>query len=151
SDMTDVFNMLDRAAAIHGCSFVIVHHFSKGNQRDKRISDLGAGAGSQSRATDCHIVLKEHAEENHATMAAIVRDFPPFAPMALRCEWPLWYPAPDIDPENTSTHPTLTIDQLLELVPTAPVRRSTFIELTAPKLKSVSKKALSVLLDAAID
>lgn len=58
--MSQVYNHLDRHAARLGCSFVLIHHSSKGNQSGKAVTDVGAGAGSQSRATDTHLVLRPH-------------------------------------------------------------------------------------------
>ena len=45
-----------------GCSFVLIHHSTKGNQSGKTITDVGAG--SQSRTTDTHLIrdAREHTE-----------------------------------------------------------------------------------------
>lgn len=47
-----IYNAIDRYASKLGCSFVLIHHSSKGSQSGKSVTDVGAGAGSQSRATD---------------------------------------------------------------------------------------------------
>lgn len=95
---TQIYNLVDEYAAHTGAAFVLVHHTSKGNQGEKRVTDVGAGAGAQSRAADCHIVLREHEQDEVAVLDAAVRSFAPVEPLALRWEFPLWVPAGDIDP-----------------------------------------------------
>src|SRR5690606_38037062 len=92
------YNLVDQIAANTGAAVVLVHHTSKGSQSDKRTTDVGAGAGAQSRAADCHLVLREHEEEGVVVLDAVVRSFPPVEPLALRWQFPLWQPADDIDP-----------------------------------------------------
>ena len=87
-----VYNLLDQYAARTGAAFVLIHHSSKGNQSEKRVTDVGAGAGAQSRAADCHIILREHEEPDVAVLDAAVRSFAPVEPLALRWEFPLWVP-----------------------------------------------------------
>ena len=51
--LASIYNTLDAYADQLGASFCLVHHSSKGNQSGKSITDVGSGAGSQSRAADC--------------------------------------------------------------------------------------------------
>ena len=95
---TLVYNMMDQYAEKTGAAFVLIHHASKGGQSDKRVTDVGAGAGAQSRAADCHLVLREHEEPGVIVLDAAVRSFKPVEPLALRWEFPLWVTAVDIDP-----------------------------------------------------
>jgi RecA-family ATPase len=96
--MARFFNQLDAYAAQIGSAFVNVHHSSKGSQSEKRVTDVGAGAGAQSRAADAHLVLREHEEPDVIVLEAAVRSFKPVDPLALRWSFPLWTPADDIDP-----------------------------------------------------
>lgn len=48
------------------------------------LTDVGAGAGSQSRATDAHVVLRPHEEDGVAVLDAAVRSWPPIEPMCMR-------------------------------------------------------------------
>ncbi|QDT54769.1 hypothetical protein Pan44_28060 [Caulifigura coniformis] len=73
-----------------------IHHASKGNQSDKSITDVGSGAGAQSRAVDCHMVMREHAEKGVVVVESAVRSFPPTEPFALRFKYPLWVPADEV-------------------------------------------------------
>lgn len=58
--MTAVYNRLDQYARRLQSAIAVVHHTSKGRQGDKSVTDVGAGAGSQSRAADAHLVLRLH-------------------------------------------------------------------------------------------
>lgn len=89
---TQVYNLLDQIAMETRAAVVVVHHASKGSQSDKKLTDVGAGAGAQSRAADCHMVLREHEEEGTYVLDAAVRSFPPVKPMALRWKFPIWTP-----------------------------------------------------------
>lgn len=82
--------MIDRLAEITGAAIIVIHHMSKGDQSGKRITDLGAGAGAQSRAADVHAALREHESDGVFVLEAVVRSFAPFAPLAIRWEYPLW-------------------------------------------------------------
>ena len=95
-----VYNRLDRYAQRLSCAFALIHHTSKGNQALKGVTDVGAGAGAQSRATDTHIVLRRHAEENVVVMDSVVRSFPPVEPFCLRWTWPVWNRDDTLDPAD---------------------------------------------------
>ncbi len=96
--MASLYNHLDRYADRLGCSFVLIHHTTKGNQSTKSITDVGAGAGSQSRATDTHMILRPHEEPDAVVLDAAVRSWPPVAPRCLRWSFPVWSAADDLDP-----------------------------------------------------
>jgi len=96
--MANIYNHVDALADRLGCSFVLIHHATKGNQSAKAVTDVGAGAGSQSRATDTHLVLRPHEEPGAVVLEAAVRSWPPIEPMPLRWLFPVWKPASDLDP-----------------------------------------------------
>ena len=96
--MASLYNHIDRYADRLGCSFVLIHHTTKGNQSAKSITDVGAGAGSQSRATDTHMILRPHEEPDAVVLDAAVRSWPPVAPRCLRWSFPVWSAADDLDP-----------------------------------------------------
>jgi hypothetical protein len=95
--VAQLYNHLDHYAQHLGCSFILIHHASKGNQSGKAITDVGAGAGSQSRATDAHVVLRAHEEDGVAVLDAAVRSWPPIEPMCMRWDFPVFNPAPELD------------------------------------------------------
>ena len=63
------------------------------------VTDVGAGAGAQSRATDTHLVLRPHEEEGCVVLDAAVRSWPPVEPRCLRWTFPVWNPDDSLDPE----------------------------------------------------
>lgn len=96
--MAEVFRTIDRCAEHLQSAFVLVHHSSKGVQSGKSITDVGAGAGSQSRAADTHLILRAHEDEGHFVMESVARSWPPTPPIVLAWEHPLWRIATDKDP-----------------------------------------------------
>ena len=98
--ITDVYNMLDRFAQEIGCSFILIHHTSKGNQSQKSITDVGAGAGAQSRAADTHGIIREHKVDGYLVLELVVRSFPKHPPIVLKKEFPLMVPDYEMDPTD---------------------------------------------------
>ncbi|XAM00050.1 AAA family ATPase [Phycisphaeraceae bacterium D3-23] len=96
ADIMGLYNLLDQYAASTGAAIVAVHHASKGAQGDKAVTDVGAGAGAQSRAADAHIVLRPHEEDGCVVLEAAVRSYAPIEPVGLRWEFPRWHRA-DLD------------------------------------------------------
>lgn len=99
-NLTDIYNLIDQYADQLGCSFVLVHHASKGNQSGKSVTDVGAGAGSQSRATDTHLILRQHQEPGCVVVDAAVRSWPPLEPRCLRWEFPVWCPDDSLETKD---------------------------------------------------
>jgi len=96
--VSQLYNHLDHWAMTLGCCFVLIHHASKGSQSGKAVTDVGAGAGSQSRATDSHLVLRAHEQDKVVVLDAAVRSWPPIQPVCLRWDFPVFNPAPELDP-----------------------------------------------------
>ncbi len=119
--MTRVYNTLDGIAKRSGASIVVVHHATKGNQSDKAVTDVGAGAGSQSRAADTHLILRPHEADDAVVVDAVVRSFPPMDSFVIRSTNPGWALALNLDPT------------LLR----KPTRRGKVAEATAPSREPV--------------
>lgn len=98
--MAGVYNTIDQYAEMLGSAFVLVHHTSKGNQSYKSITDVGAGAGSQARATDTHLVLRPHEQNDTIVLDAAVRSWPPPEPICLRWNFPVWTPDDSLKPTD---------------------------------------------------
>jgi len=96
--MASLYNHLDLYADRLGCCFVLIHHTTKGNQSAKSVTDVGAGAGSQSRATDTHLILRPHEETDAVVLDAAVRSWPPVPARCLRWTFPVWSLADELDP-----------------------------------------------------
>lgn len=88
--MAEIYNTLDGYARYLNSSIVVIHHSTKGNQAYKNVTDVGAGAGAQSRAADTHLVLRAHEEKNCAVLEAAVRSSPPVSALGLRFDFPVW-------------------------------------------------------------
>jgi len=95
-----LYNFLDRLADQLGCAFVLIHHTSKGIQAGKAVTDVGAGAGAQSRAADTHTILRRHQEEGVVVFDAAVRSWKPIKPISLKWHFPVWNYDPGYDPED---------------------------------------------------
>ena len=98
--MANLYNVLDRCAAHLKTGFVLVHHTTKGLQSEKSVTDVGAGAGSQSRAADCHFVMRPHEEDGCLSVDAVTRSWPSPESFVIRKEFPLWVLDPALDPKN---------------------------------------------------
>ena len=92
-----LYNLLDSYAAHLRSAIICVHHTSKGSQLLKGVTDMGSGAGAQSRAPDAHLVLKQHQNPDCMVLDGVVRSWAPIQPLGLRWVYPTWLPAPDID------------------------------------------------------
>ena len=100
AQMAAVYNLIDQYAAMLGSAFALVHHTTKGSQAERAVTDVGAGAGAQSRAADTHVVLRPHSEDGVVTLSAVTRSWPPVADLCFRKQFPLWHPADDLDPSH---------------------------------------------------
>lgn len=163
--MASVYNELDRIAERLRCCFILVHHSSKGDQGGKAVTDVGAGAGAQSRATDAHLVLRSHEEDGAVVLDASVRSWPPVSPICLRWSHPVWDPAPDLDPSklrrspsrsgraNRSESPTeqWTVPRFVEEMIKAEPRTKAQIIARCDAASGLSKRQADVLLKAACD
>jgi len=98
-----MYNCIDAMAARLGSVWVNIHHSSKGDQSGKAVTDVGSGAGSQSRAADAHLVLRPHEDNDLAVLEAAVRSFAPVDPRVLRWEFPLWSVDESADPSRLAT------------------------------------------------
>jgi hypothetical protein len=104
-DETAFYNEQDRWAKL-GPAVANIHHSTKGSQSDRRVTDVGAGGGAQSRAADTHVILREHEDADTFVLEAAVRSFKPVDPIGLRWEFPLWIPDTDIDPKRLKRQAT---------------------------------------------
>jgi hypothetical protein len=90
AQMMQVYNQLDRMARLTGAAIVVNHHATKGDQSGKAVTDVGSGAGSISRATDTHLVIRPHEEDDLCVLDAVTRSFAPQESRTIRFWWPLW-------------------------------------------------------------
>jgi hypothetical protein len=93
AQMMQVYNQLDRMARLTGAAIVLNHHATKGDQSGKAVTDVGSGAGAISRATDTHLVIRPHEDDELCVLDAVTRSFPPPQSRSIRFLWPLWEPS----------------------------------------------------------
>ncbi len=151
-DMTRAYVVLDNIAETNECATTVVHHTSKGTQSNKSVSDMGSGAGAQSRSADAHIVLREGEDDDIIVVNAIVRSLAPIKPLCIRFDWPLWRLAPDKDPHKLAIGPnrkaTVALDTFVAAIPTNP----TLLKLVRANVKAqfnLSRDTLDLLIEAA--
>jgi RecA-family ATPase len=101
-----LYNRIDAYTAHLGAAWVNVHHASKGDQSGKSATDVGSGAGSQSRAADTHLIIRPHQEENMAVVDAVVRSWPPVERFCIRWEYPAWQLDSEADPRKLWVAPS---------------------------------------------
>ena len=99
AEVAQLYNLIDKVTARLGSAWINIHHATKGDQSHKSITDVGAGTGSQSRAADAHIILRPHETEGAVVLEAVVRSFPPVAPIVLRWDFPIWRRDDVLDPK----------------------------------------------------
>lgn len=88
---TKALNLIDNHAKRLGCAFILIHHASKGDQGGKSVTDVGAGAGAFSRATDAHVVLRPHATQDDLLCVDMrQRSWKPMEPFCIRREHPIF-------------------------------------------------------------
>ena len=63
-----------------------------------QLKESGPMAGSQSRATDTHLILRPHEENDCVVLDAVVRSRPPILPRVLRWTFPDWTRDDTLDP-----------------------------------------------------
>jgi len=96
--MANIYNIIDGIAGMLDCCFVMIHHSTKGSQSGKSVTDVGAGAGAQSRAADAHVVLRPHDEDGIVVLDAAVRSWQPIDPICLEWSFPVWNVDETLDP-----------------------------------------------------
>ncbi len=120
SPTTQIYNQIDSLSRELGCAFILVHHSSKGSQSSKAVTDVGAGAGAQSRAADVHLVLRPHEEPGVVVAEAALRSQPPLEPICLRFDastFPLWKLVEGLDATALKADkPKTNINQVAERV-----------------------------------
>ena len=156
-----IYNMIDSFAKRVGCSFILIHHTSKGNQSQKSVTDVGAGAGSQSRAADTHLILREHRDEGYLVLEAVVRSFPRQDPIVLQKAFPLMLPDYARNPEDLAGKSEVGVrkddpppgdiaKRLAELVdPVHPQPKGVFVDLVKTSY-SIMEKTARLAVDTAI-
>lgn len=157
--ITAVYNALDGLAQRTGAAVLCVHHTSKGEQAGKSVTDVGSGAGAQSRAADTHLVLRPHEEEGCVVLDAAIRSFSPVQPCVLRLAHPVWridetldaaklrQPAKPRPPQQTVTDGEVT--DLVAYVGSEGCLHSTILAIA--ERQGMSRRKASAILSEAVE
>lgn len=123
------------------------------------MTDVGAGAGSQSRASDTHVILRRHKEKGVVVMESVVRSFPGIDPICLRWTWPIWNRDDSLDPSDLDgkredgradePDPQQIAAKLVELVNDPPPVKGAFIE-TVRNVYGIQAKTAKLAVESAI-
>jgi hypothetical protein len=97
SDEARFFAAAGALAETTGSAWMLVHHSTKGSQASRAVTDVGSGGGTQARACDSHLILREHEEAGCAVLDAALRSFAPIDPLGLRWTFPVWTPDEGLD------------------------------------------------------
>jgi len=100
--MAHAYASVSRLAAEMDAAVLMVHHTCKGSQSGKSTTDVGSGAGSQSRAADTHMVLRPHKNTGYYVLDAVTRSWPEFTPKVLQKALPLWLVDKSLDSNELS-------------------------------------------------
>lgn len=106
SEMAQIYGMLEKYANDTGACFAIVHHSTKGDQYGKNVTDVGSGAGTMSRATDTHLVLRTMPDDDKTVIVDFVaRTFPKINPKMIAFKYPIWNIIGEIDKDAPRPQP----------------------------------------------
>lgn len=100
AEMARLYHKVDKYASHLDSGMILIHHTSKGTQMGRAVTDVGAGAGTQTRACDTHLVLRHNEEENVTIVDAVARSFKPIASFAAKFKFPRWEIATGVDVEE---------------------------------------------------
>jgi len=161
--MANIYNLIDAYANRLGCCFILIHHSTKGSQSGKSVTDVGAGAGAQSRATDTHLVLRPHEEDGVVVLDAAVRSWAPIEGVCLRWDFPVWSVDHTLDPSTLKNErsrkkrekpakdepPTWDAQRFVEAIITDTPRSKAQIRELAKKERGLSWRRTADLLEIA--
>jgi len=118
-DITGLLNALERITVETEAALAFASHFAKGNASNKEPMDRISGSGVFARDPDSILVLTALQEENAYALESVLRTLPPVKPFAVRWEYPLMRPAPDLDPaalRKPGPKPTHHLTNLLQFI-----------------------------------
>ena len=126
SDTGVVVELMNRAAEVASrlnCGVGLLHHFSKGNQSDKRAIEAFSGTGVWGRAPDTCLTFRELQDEKCYNVTANTRSCHGVEPFAVQFRHPRFHVEADKDPENLKTFKPgpkikLSVDDLCNLIGT---------------------------------
>jgi len=124
SDTGVVVELMNRAAELAArlnCGIGLLHHFSKGNQSDKRAIEAFSGTGVWGRAPDTCLTFREMQDEKCYNVTANTRSCHGVEPFAVQFRHPRFHVEADKDPDNLKSFKPaaklkLSVDDLCSLI-----------------------------------
>jgi len=90
TDMAQIYNVLDQIAISMDAAVMVIHHASKGSQSGKNVTDVGSGAGSITRSTGTHLIMRRHEDPQKTILEGVARSFPDISPRVLSWSETYW-------------------------------------------------------------
>ena len=131
--VAELLNSLERLATESGAAIAFGAHFAKGNASAKEAIDRISGSGVFARDPDSLLIFTKHEDDDAFVVEAILRNFAPVAPFAVRWEFPLMHRADDLDPSKLKQaggrKPEHNPDDLLTLLPSGGLENKAWIKI----------------------
>lgn len=102
--VTDLMNRALSVASRLACGVILLQHFSKGSQSDKRALDAFSGSGVWGRAPDGALAFREHADERCYTVSCDLRHWPNLEPFVVEYDYPRFRIHSEKDPDDLRVH-----------------------------------------------
>jgi len=100
NSMAVLMNNIEKLCVRTGAANAFGQHFSKGNQSMKAAIDRVSGSGVFSRDPDSLVTMTAHSVEECFVLEATLRNFPPFRPLGIRWQYPLFTRDESLDPKD---------------------------------------------------
>lgn len=143
AQMMLLYNALDRIGRVYDVSIIVVHHASKGNQSEKSITDIGAGAGSISRAADSQLILVPHEVQPLVCVEAVTRSSKSPEAFSAYLEDGKWFRS-DLEPQRKQKTGSVR-QQCSEKKDNAEERRMHYFKKLLPWLEKREKDGLKLV------
>jgi AAA domain len=112
---------LERIAERTGAVVVYAHHFTKGNQKNKKPIDRLSGSGVFARDADTIMLFTEHNEPNCFTVEMVLRNLPPQESFVVEWQYPVMVEREDLEPEGEGNPGDARARQMLTLLVGSPL------------------------------
>jgi len=107
---------LERIAERTGAVVVYAHHFTKGNQKNKKPIDRLSGSGVFARDADTIMLFTDHNEPNCFTVEMVLRNLPPQESFVVEWQYPVMVEREDLEPEGEGNLGDARARQMLTLL-----------------------------------
>lgn len=121
SGVGSLCSKLERIAEGTGATVVYAHHFTKGNQSQKKAIDRLSGSGVFGRDADSIVLLTDHGTPNCFTVDLILRNLPPQESFVTEWQYPVMVEREDLEAEGGGEQDDARAHEMLNLLATGPM------------------------------